>query len=163
MRYLVPSLLSVPFLLLTLGCSGGGSNPTPASQCNDLVHNGSTLTLALASNPPPDPAGGTLHDGDYVLTAARLFRVPNDVDVERKLGISLKVKGDVIERVSHIDGQVERHSFTYTIDGTKLSLNDTCSSSGTQTHGFSATATELELIMDEPGTPYTMNQVFTKS
>jgi len=143
------------------GCSGGETS-TSAKACHDLAHDGSSLTVALASNPPPDPAGGTLTDGTYVLTAARLFKVPNHVDIVRQLGGTLEVKGAVIQRAISTDGTLVRGSFTYTISGTTLTLVDTCGSSGSETYEFIATPTQIELLLAEPGTPYTLNQVFTK-
>jgi hypothetical protein len=143
------------------GCSSeapGGA----ASACNDLVHDGSTLDVALASNPPPVPFGGVIVDGSYVLTSARLFNVPGAVVLERRIGASLEVRGNVIEHVSHVDGEVSRSTFQYTQAGTTLSLVDTCAASTASSYGFSATPAELELYSPEPGTAYTLEQIFTK-
>jgi hypothetical protein len=156
-----PFLPSI-FTVLALAACSSDSEPGPAAPCNDVVHDGSTLTVALASNSPPPPTGGTISEGNYVLTAARLFNVPGTVDITRQLGGSLEIRGDVIEAVTQVDGKLERSTFKYTVASTMLSMAKTCATSSTETHGFIATPTQLQLLTQEPGTPYTLNQVFTK-
>jgi hypothetical protein len=148
------------FLALT-ACSAENA-PGPASSCNDLVHDGTTHGVALASNPPTPLNGGVISDGNYVLTAARLFNVPANVNFTRQLGASLQIRGDVIQQVSQVDGQLERRTFKYTVANTTLSMVDTCTSSTARTHGFEASSTRFEFLSEEPGTGYTLHQVFTK-
>jgi hypothetical protein len=162
MRHLFTSTLSFFLAISLAGCSGGEGGTASSPACNTLAQDGSPLTLALASNPPPEAAGGTIDDGTYALTTARLFYVPTNVDITRSIGITLEVKGDVIERVSEIDGKVTRHSFKYTKSGTTLTLTGTCGTTETETHGFTAKTGQLELITPESGTKYTMDLVFTK-
>jgi len=88
--------------------------------------------------------------------------VPLNIDVARSLGASLEVRGDVIEQVTQVDGRIERSTFKYTVANTKLSLVDTCAGSSVKTHGFSAMPTQLEILTEEPGTQYTLHQIFSK-
>lgn len=118
--------------------------------------------VALASNPPTPLFGGVISEGTYVLTAARLFNVPASVNFTRQLGSSLEIRGDVIEQVSHADGNIERRKFKYTVANTMLTMSDTCTSSVAQSRSFEATATRFEFLTEEPGTGYTLHQVFTK-
>jgi len=155
----LPSILV--FLALT-ACSSENA-PGSASTCNELVHDGTTHGVALASNPPTPLFGGVISDGNYVLTAARLFNVPANVNFTRQLGSSLQIRGDVIEQVSQVDGKLERRTFKYTVaNTTTLSMVETCSSTTAQTHGFEAASTRFEFLSEEPGTGYTLQQVFTK-
>ena len=153
-----PAIVTV----LALAACSAESAPSPAGPCNDLGHDGSTHSVALASNMPPVPTGGTISEGTYVLSAARLFNVPLGVDFARRLGASLEVRGDVIEQVSQMEGTLERNTFKYRVANTMLSLIDTCAGSSAKTHGFIATSTQLEFLTQEAGTPYTLHQVFTK-
>jgi len=153
-----PSLLT----FLALAACSAESAPGSAGPCNDLAHDGSTHSVALASNSPPVPSGGAISEGSYVLTAARLFNVPLSVDITRRLGASLEVRGDVIEQVTQRDATLERSTFKYTVASNMLSLVDTCSGSSANNHGFIATATQLELLTPEPGTGYTLHRIFTK-
>jgi hypothetical protein len=158
---LAPVLPSILVFLALAACSGDDA-PGSASSCNELVHDGTTHVVALASNPPTPLFGGVISDGNYVLTAARLFNVPADVNFTRQLGSSLQIRGDVIEQVSQVDGKLERHTFKYTVANTTLSMVDTCASSSAQMNGFEATSTRFEFLSPEPGTAYTLHQVFTK-
>jgi|GEM_PF-2626447 len=158
---LAPALPSVLVFLALAACSAENA-PGAASSCNDLVHDGTTHGVALASNPPTPLLGGAISDGNYVLTAARLFNVPANVNFTRQLGSSLEIRGDVIEQVSQVDGSFERRTFKYTVANTTLSMVDTCASSNAQTHGFEATSTRFEFLSAEPGTGYTLHQVFSK-
>jgi len=154
----LPSLLKV----LTLAACSAESASGPSAACNDLVHDGSTHPVALASNPATPLLGGTISEGNYVLTSARLFNVPGNVNFMRQLGASLEVRGDIIEQVTQVDGTIARSTFKYTVGNTTLSLVDTCTASGAKDHGFSATTTRLEILSEEPGTGYTLHQIYTK-
>lgn len=160
-----PLGLVVPFLLtfLTLTACSSENAPGSSATCNELVHDGSMHGVALASNPPTPLFGGTISDGSYVLTAARLFNVPATMNPTRQLGSTLQIRGDVIEQVSHSDGKVERRTFKYTVASTTtLSMVDTCASSTAQTNSFEASPTRFEILSPDPGTQYTLSQVFTK-
>ena len=156
-----PFLRSVLTVLALAACSSE-SAPGATGPCNDLAHDGSTHSVALASNPAPAPVGGVISEGSYVLTAARLFNVPLDVDIARSLGASLEVRGDVIEQVAQVDGTLQRSTFKYTVANTMLTLVDTCAASSSKTHGFNASPTQLEFLTQDPGTAYTLHQIFTK-
>jgi hypothetical protein len=155
---LLPSILAV----FALAACSSGSATDPVGVCNELVHDGTTHSVALASNPAPPPVGGAITEGNYVLTAARLFNVPVSVDIQRQLGASLAIRGDVIEQVTQVDGVIARSRFKFTVANTMLSLVDTCAGSNAETHGFGATPTQLEILSPEPGTPYTRHHIFTK-
>lgn len=157
-RSVVPSFL----VCFALAACSAESEPGSAAACNDLVHDGSTHSVALASNPATPLSGGVISDGNYMLTAARLFNVPSNVTVTRQLGSSLQIRGDVIEQVSHADGKIERRTFKYTVADTTLTMIDTCASSSAQSRGFEATSTRFELLSEEPDTGYTLHQVFSK-
>ncbi|HKO51911.1 MAG TPA: hypothetical protein VJV79_29585 [Polyangiaceae bacterium] len=154
-------LPSIIYALTLAGCSAE-SAPSQAGPCNELVHDGSTHSVALASNPPSPPLGGTISEGNYVLTSARLFSVPRDVNITRRLGASLQIRGDVIAQVTELDGALERNTFKYTAANNMLSLVDSCAASSTKTHGYSATSAGLEIFVQEPGTGYTLQQIFSK-
>jgi len=156
--HFLPSILAV----FTLAACSSNSASDTGGACNELAHDGSTHSVALASNPAPAPVGGTISEGNYVLTTARLFNVPGSVDIKRQLGVSLAVRGDVIEQVTQLDGATERNSFKFTVASTMLSLVDTCAGSSAVTHGFSATPTQLETFTQEAGTTYTLHRIFTK-
>jgi len=156
---------AVPFLLTFLALTACSSENAPGSTaaCNELVHDGSMHGVALASNPPTPLFGGTITDGSYVLTAARLFNVPATMNPTRQLGSTLEIRGGVIEQVSHSDGKVERRKFNYTVASTTtLSMVDSCASSGAQTNSFEAAPTRFEFLSPDPGTEYTLHQIFTK-
>jgi len=149
------------FTFLALAACSAENDPA-SGPCNDLAHDGSTQTVALASNSAPEALGGAISEGSYVLTSARLFNVPLNVDIARQLGASLEVRGDVIEQVSQVDGTLQRSTFKYTVANTMLSLVDTCAGGSAKTHGFIASSTQLELLTDEPGTTYTLHRIFRK-
>ena len=155
-----PHLVSLFTFLALAACSAESASPT--GPCNDLNHDGSTQAVALASNAPPEALGGTISEGNYVLTTARLFNVPLNVDLSRNLGASLEVRGDVIEQVTQVDGKLERSTFKFSVANKKLSLVDTCAGSSAKTHEFSAMPTQLEILTEEPGTQYTLHQIFSK-
>jgi hypothetical protein len=158
---LAPVLTCILVFVALVACSAENA-PGNASTCNELVHDGTMHGVALASNPPTPLFGGVISDGDYVLSAARLFDVPANVNFTRSLGSSLQIRGDVIEQVSQVDGKLQRRTFKYTVANRTLSMVDTCGSSDAQTHGFEATSTRFELLSAEPDTGYTLHQVFNK-
>jgi len=162
MKPLLGSLLPSTLIVFGLVACSAESAPGPSGPCNDLAHDGSSQSVALASNPPNVPLGGAITDGSYVLTAARLFNVPHDVNFSRQLGGSLQVRNGVIEEVRQVDGKLERSTYKYTVANTTLSLVNTCTSADAGTHGYSASATQFELFSPEPGTDYTLHRVFTR-
>jgi len=154
--------LYLPSMFMSLALAACSAESAPAEPCHDLAHDGSTQSVALASNSPPEATGGAISEGSYVLTAARLFDVPLNVDLTRRLGASLDVHGGVIKQVTQVDGMLERSTFKYTVSNTMLSLVDTCGGTGSKSHGFSATPTQLEILSEEPGTAYTLHRIFSK-
>lgn len=149
--------LLAPFLG---GCSAERADPADPPDCNDLAYNAPSLAVALASNPPPLPAGGAISEGSYELSTARLFEVPGDVAINRQLGAELDLRGDSMQWATSVDGKLTRSTSQFTVAGTTLSVVDSCPSTASRMYGFTATPTTLELHSTEA--PYTLQQIFTK-
>lgn len=166
MKTFLPALVSVIAVFSLTGCSAGNAGaPQPGGECHAVAHDGSALDMALASNPPQSPAGGTIVPGNYVLTAARLFNVPGNVTIARKLGGSLQINADGMLHTSFVDGTQTRRTSQFTTAGTSLTLVETCPGSTSATLEYTATPALLELYTVEPGvsgTSYTLESVYTK-
>jgi len=159
--FLAPSAFLVGKLLAPVlgGCS---AEPADPPGCNDLVYDAPTFAVALASNPPPLPAGGAISEGSYELTSARLFEVPGDVAINRRVGSELDLRGDVMQHATSVNGTLTSGTSRFTASGTTLSVVESCPSTASKTYGFTATPTTLELHSPEANTPYTLQQIFTK-
>jgi hypothetical protein len=129
--------------LASYACSSD-SPPAGAPACNTLLNDGPTVTLRGSSAMAPVPAGGTVVDGVYELTAATLYGV---VDVPlRTISAVFAISGTTMQQVGTIDGEEKRYTSTFGTKGTLITTIDSCPSGTTPSvHSFTATATELRV------------------
>jgi hypothetical protein len=126
----------------TGGTSGSGSD---RPDCNQLTLDGPSYSLTSDPNPAPDPLGGTIVAGTYVLTSVTAYQsnYPDFPGGRIKLEISDSTWQDV-ESADPEPGPDPDHDFTltYSTDGTSLTLVQTCPPSSDPTTEGTYTATD---------------------
>lgn len=151
--------LTVATAFLGVGaCSSGSSGSSGA--CNNLVNDAPTVTATEIATAAPTPAGGTIADGMYALTALTAYTGVGGQTGNLALMASevQTISGTTMQQDGTINGQESRYTTTISTSGTTLSTSDTCPSPSTATHGYTATATELRIYDNMTG--YTLEQVY---
>jgi len=139
--------LGAGLLVGLAGCSSDGDAPA-AGACNTLANDG-PLVMAMASTAvAPTPAGGTVTDGTYQLTAATLYSAAA-LPPSTAHGI-FQITGNTMQQVGDVNGTESRYTSTYTTSGSTVSTTDTCPAPKSATHGFTATSTTLRIYDDTP-------------
>jgi hypothetical protein len=166
-RRLVTSLLIACALFAALAATSCSSKKSedPAdtpSECNALVNDGPVVGFVVAGATAPSPAGGTIADGVYQLTAANIYAAPAGFTNDTQLSSVMQVKGTVAQQVGSIDGEESRYTTKLTVSGTMLTAVDTCPEPETASFGLTATPTEFRLYAVPPGTTMTLEQVYSK-
>lgn len=103
---------------------------TADGTCNAVEQRGERVGVYLTQQPPPEPAGGVVEDGLYVLAAAKVW---NSTGSEgRRIGYA-RATTEVLRRGAiHVvsngtqPGQEERWSGTFSANGTSFTMNAKC-------------------------------------
>lgn len=95
--------------------------------CNTLVAAGGQAPLAVVAEDAPTPTGGTLADGTYALTAAKVYAGPGaPATVIGSAAVTLKLTGTKFETLSETGGKATTGSGTFATNGAAITLRDTC-------------------------------------
>jgi len=127
----------------------GGNTPagTGGAGCSNIVNRGETITQVQATGTLPEPLGGTILDGTYVLTKNEAYP-PVTVSAPFHSSQTLEIAGTVMD-VALVSDDVPtglRASANLIASGTVATITWLCGGSGTFDQGYTATATELILI-----------------
>src|SRR5687767_3671581 len=89
----------------TTGCSSKKADDPPAtpSECNALVNDAPIVGFTIAGATAPSPAGGTITDGIYQLTAANIYGAPVGFTNDTMLSSVMQVTGTVAQQVGNAD------------------------------------------------------------
>ena len=148
------------------GCSSDNSatsqNSVTQSVCNDLVNTAPTVTANWVATAAPTPAGGTIVDGTYVLTAVTEYSGPGGSTgpTSTSTSLLLTISGNTMQQVGRIGGQERRYTTLISTSGTTLTGTDTCPEPNTLQVQYTATASELRVYSN--GSAITLEQVCTK-
>lgn len=164
---------------LAAGCSdvgGGGSidadvtdasidaRPIDAAACNAVVNQGTLLAIQQVAQAAPTPAGGTILDGTYVVTASTIYTGvggltgPNGSMVQ---ATSVNSAG-TYQYVDEGGGTVNRSIGTFSTGATDITITQTCPDPTQLTFTrFDASATTLT-IYDDRNVAAVVALTFTK-
>ena len=150
---------SVAVMLAVSACSDDDS-PITVPTCNTLADDGPPVTATAVSATAPAPAGGTIEDGTYELTAMTLYGGTSADLPPGTVSVVVEVTGSVMQQVIKINGSAGRYTTNFTTSGTSISLVDSCPKWTSETHSFSATPTDHRMY--DTGTAGVLEQVYTK-
>ena len=108
---------------------------------------GETITQVQATGTLPEPLGGTIADGTYVLTKDEAYP-PVTVSVPFHSSQTLEIAGAVMD-VALVSDEVPaglKGTANLVTSGTVATITWLCGGNGTFDEGYTATATELVLI-----------------
>lgn len=127
---------------------GADSAPPPAGGCNAVALTAPPVTGVSETSAQPVPAGGTIADGTYFLTAHQTFGAPSAGVTYRAVMV---FKGSTIELAQTRNGGAEeRATLTLTTTGTKFAAKTTCPPGQSLSYDFyTATGTTLMLFDNE--------------
>jgi hypothetical protein len=142
-----------------VGVIGGAGGNTPSGTggagCSNIKNVGDTIPQVQATGTLPEPLGGTILDGTYVLTKNEAYP-PVTVSIPFHSSQTLEIAGAVMD-VALVSDDVPsevKGSANLNTSGTEATITWLCGGSGTFDQGYTATATELVLI-SLPGTVQT--------
>jgi hypothetical protein len=144
------------------GATGGGGG-TPAT-CNVLIDDGPVVTPTAVAATAPTPAGGTLVDGTYDLTALTLYTGPG-VSASPPSGTFsavYQITGNIAQQVGRLNGSEARYTSTFTISGTTFLSADTCPMPKQNSDSVSITATPTGFRVYDSVTGGILEQSYTK-
>lgn len=127
----------------------GGNMPagTGGAGCSNIANVGATIIEVQATGAPPEPLGGTIADGTYVLTKDEAYP-PVTVSVPFHSSQTLEIAGAVMN-VALVSDQFPaglKGTANLVTSGTVATITWLCGADGTFDEGYTATATELVLI-----------------
>lgn len=127
--------------------SAGDSAPPPGGACNAVPITAPPVTGVSETATRPIPAGGTIADGTYFLTAHQTFGAPTAGVTYRAVMV---FKGSTIELAQTRNGGAEeRATLTLTTTGTKFAAKTTCPPGSSLSYdSYTATGTTLMLFDD---------------
>jgi hypothetical protein len=146
----------------TSGTASGSTSGDTTTACTTISQVGAAVTPMVSTGAAPSPGGGTLVDGTYALTAFTLYGADTSCQTElqdvQTLGIgtvseTYVLSGSTVEVVSVEFGTANSTSSTFTVDGSELDVDTTCSaagSTGTSAVGFTAAGTTVLLFGTDP-------------
>ena len=135
----------------SVGVVGGAGGNTPAGTggtgCSNIVNRGDTVTQVQATGTLPEPLGGTIRDGTYVLTKDEAYP-PVSVSAPFHSSQTLEIAGALMNVALVSDEFPAGLNGTANLvtSGTVATISWLCGGSGTFDEGYTATATELVLI-----------------
>ncbi len=114
------------------GTADGGPTSDAATACTSIAP-GATVTSENVATDSPIPAGGTVTDGTYTLTAIRAYTGPGGASGTgtRMLSGAVRFTGSAYELVLVERGTADGSSGTFTTSGTQVMLTRTCPPSTT--------------------------------
>jgi hypothetical protein len=134
-----------------VGAIGGAGGDTPAGTggagCSTIANIGATVTQVQASGALPQPLGGTIADGTYVLTKDEAYP-PVSVGVPFHSSQTLEIAGALMN-VALVSDEFPaglKGTANLVTSGTVATITWLCGGNGTFDEGYTATATELVLI-----------------
>ena len=146
---------------LSLGGAGGcGSDATPGPACNTLRNDGPAVSVMASTATAPAPAGGTIVDGTYVLTAATGYAISPAVIPTTTLSAVMQIAGSTMQQAGTINGEERRYTSTLATSGTSVTTTDTCPAADSNTYRYTATTTSLRIYAALGAS--TLEQTYTK-
>ncbi|MGO9838651.1 MAG: hypothetical protein ACLP1X_31105 [Polyangiaceae bacterium] len=144
------------------GAAASGCVAAVASSCNSLSLEGPTIDSTCSSSPMPQPTGGSVTDGLYVLESMTYFDAcPAAPDQSRAVwavcGSTWQTAQEVPVTVAGADAglELERVTADVTLRGTEAHATATCtwplSSAQPQTWSYDGTAGTLTLYISQNG------------
>jgi len=133
-----------------------------AGACNTLADDGPGVVPRAVASAAPNPMGGAITDGTYVLSGIVLYTGPGGSTTAPNGTFSAvtQISGGKMLQVGTVNGTETRYASTFTTSGTTISTNDTCPSPKSETHSFTASTTELRIYDSAAGG--TLEQAFSK-
>lgn len=138
-----------------------------AGGCSSLGNTAPVVAEQNVASAPPTPAGGTIADGTYFLTAAKVFTGAGGATGPTGVTYQMDSKwaGGAFEYVEAITGGTGaggKYAGTYATSGTAITITFTCGSTGKSGFTlFDATATSFT-IYTPPSGGTANGWVFTK-
>jgi hypothetical protein len=132
---------------------------TGDAACNSLRVCGPEIKMADVMTPAPQPAGGTIAPGTYLLTAITFFPTgPQSQSATFRMVIQISESGVdagmllVQEIVQVPPSEPATNTWTVAVQPpSTLSWTSTCGGATNASYGYTATSSSLELFVDEPG------------
>ena len=117
--------------------------------------------MVFSTAAPPTPGGGTLSDGTYALTTLTFYGADayceSNIEQYESLGLTIAetyvLSGSTVEVVSNEFGSVGRTSSTFTVSGTVLNVQQTCTTAGSPSasqFSFTVAGTAVLLFGTDP-------------
>lgn len=147
------------------GAEGGPSDASlcafsleEAGVCNDVSPGGPAVDIACVGGEPPEPQGGVIEDGTYVLQSSVIYGV---CDAEPASATTWSICGNewMVAQMSYADGgsALYRVDYSATVGTSSVTLTPTCqvntgNSEQTMTRGYTSSGGTLTFI-----TSYTLS------
>jgi hypothetical protein len=131
------------------GGDGGGSSDAAADAgaCNTLVNSAQSVMVQQVAMDPPSPAGGTILDGTYDLTAVAIYTGPNGPSgPSGSSQTTISISGATIQVVT--SGQPDRQTVTLATQGSAFTATDTCPDNKVTMGSYSASGTTFTIFLD---------------
>ena len=140
-------------VLPDVGTPESGVPCQSADACTDLTL-GALLTYECSSAQPPQPAGGTIIDGTYVLQSETGYGVPGCAPFQERA--TFLFNGSCLEQtIQSVSGDggtnTQLASGTFIPGGTTLQVTITCPSSFQATVGYTASGNQLQTFNPDNG------------
>ena len=129
------------------GAGGNTPSGTGGAGCSGIVNRGDTITQVQATGTLPEPLGGTILDGTYLLTKDEAYP-PVIVSVPFHSSQTLEIAGALMN-VALVSDEFPaglKGTANLVTSGTVATISWLCGGNGTFDEGYTATATELVLI-----------------
>ena len=113
--------------------SGGSQCPLSevfTAPCNAIAPSGPLVTPTCSTSEPPQPQGGTVEDGTYVLESATWYGGCQSSQTVQTTWLLCEGLWDVVEKVIDSDAGTVRVNYASAVQGTVVTLNPICSTEG---------------------------------
>lgn len=132
--------------MLTVSCGSGSGDHT--NECNTLVDDAPVVTPTAIADSPAAPAGGTIADGTYVLSVLTLHTGPggSTQTTGGQASAVFQIQGMTMQQVGTAGGEEKRYTSTFVTSGSTVTMTDSCPMPKTESHSFTATATEFHIF-----------------
>jgi hypothetical protein len=102
----------------------------PSPMCNDIVASGPLVMTTTSAGTPPQPQGGAVADGTYVLQTATYYGGSPSMQTFQTTWVICGDSWDVIDNLIAADGGVTPIHVNYTasVQGSAIVLNPRCAS-----------------------------------
>lgn len=132
------------------GTGGSDSGTTTAGGCNSVAINAPVITDATGAGAKPTPAGGTIADGKYFVTAQEYF---GQTPPGKTYNVVFEVSGGTANLAQiNNSGPEERFTLTLATSGTTFSATASCPAAvaGKKLDYDQFTATPTSLVLFNP-------------